>query len=147
MRLQSCRSPNCGNFGTPTWSPETKSHLDVAPVERCRVYYNEEGGGFPHVQAVVSLVCSSCPWFVLTPKVLQLCTNHLVLVLCRSMWVIEACHFFLVPSRSSSTPLYPSTVLRAWVRAPIRCCSVFFNLRFTFESLKKLGMHHMMSQP
>jgi hypothetical protein len=27
----------------------TKSHLDVAPMERCRVYYKGEGGGFPQV--------------------------------------------------------------------------------------------------
>jgi hypothetical protein len=42
-----------------------------------------EGGGFPQVRAVGSLVCSNCSWFVLAPKVLQLCTNHFVLVLCR----------------------------------------------------------------
>jgi hypothetical protein len=30
-------------------------------------------------------------WLVLAPKVLQLCTNHLVLVLCRFVWVIEVC--------------------------------------------------------
>jgi hypothetical protein len=62
-----------------------KSHLDVAPVERRRVYYKGEGGGFPQVRAVVSLVCPGCLWFVLAPKVLQLCTNHLVLVLCKSV--------------------------------------------------------------
>jgi hypothetical protein len=28
-------------------SPGTKNHLDVGPVERCRVYYKGEGGGFP----------------------------------------------------------------------------------------------------
>ncbi len=32
-----------------------------------------------------------CPWLILAPKVLQLCTNHLVLVLCRSMWVVDVC--------------------------------------------------------
>jgi hypothetical protein len=72
-------------------SRRTKNHLDVGPVERCRVYYKGEGGDFPQVRAVVSLVCSNCPWFVLTPKVLQLCTNHLVLVLCRLVWVSKAC--------------------------------------------------------
>jgi hypothetical protein len=55
-----------------------KSHLDVGPVERCRVYYKGEGGGFPQVRAVVSLACSCCPWLVLAPKVFQLRTNHLV---------------------------------------------------------------------
>ncbi len=60
-----------------------KSHLDVSPVERWSVYYKGEGGGFPQVRAVVSLVCPCCPWLVLAPKVLQLCTNHLVWVVCR----------------------------------------------------------------
>ncbi len=60
--------------------PGQNGHLDVVPVEWRRVYYKGEGGGFPQVQAVVSLVCSGCPWLILAPKVLQLCTNHLVLV-------------------------------------------------------------------
>jgi hypothetical protein len=53
----------------PLGSPRTKSHLDVAPVERHKVYYKEEGGGFPQVRAVANLVCSGCPWLVLAPKV------------------------------------------------------------------------------
>jgi hypothetical protein len=69
----------------PLGSLGTKSHLDVAPMERCRVYYKGEGGGFPQVWAVVSLVCLNCSWFVLAPKVLQLCTKHFVLVLCGSV--------------------------------------------------------------
>jgi hypothetical protein len=37
-----------GNFGTPKFgSPKTKSHLDVAPVEFCRIYYKGEGGASP----------------------------------------------------------------------------------------------------
>jgi hypothetical protein len=71
----------------PLGSPGTKSHLDVAPVERHRIYYKGEGGGFPQVRAVMSLVCSGCPWLVLAPKVVQLCINHFVLVLWRSVWV------------------------------------------------------------
>ncbi len=63
----------------------TKSHLDVGLVERHRVYYKGEGGGFPQVRVVVNLVSPNCPWLVLAPKVLQLCTNHLMLVLCRSV--------------------------------------------------------------
>jgi hypothetical protein len=118
MHPQSRKSPNCWNFETPTFgTPETKSHLNVAPMERHRVYYKGEGGGFPQVRAVVNLVCPSCSWLVLTSKVLQLCTNHFVLVLCKSVWVSEVCHFFLVPSQSSSTPLYPSIVLWARERA------------------------------
>ncbi len=63
--------------------PREKSHLDVGPVESHRVYYKGEGGGFPQVRAVVNLVCSCCPWLIPAPKVLQLCTNHFVWVVCR----------------------------------------------------------------
>ncbi len=45
--------------GLPRGSPGKNSHLDVTSVESCRVYYKREGGGFPQVRAVVSLVCSS----------------------------------------------------------------------------------------
>jgi len=41
--------------GLPLRSLEKKSHLDVASVENCRVYYKGEGGGFPQVRAVVSV--------------------------------------------------------------------------------------------
>jgi hypothetical protein len=64
-----------------------KSHLDVGPVKSHRVYYKGEGGGFSQVRAVVSLVCPCCPCLVLAPKVLQLCTNHFVWVVCRPVWV------------------------------------------------------------
>ncbi len=138
--------------GLPLGSLETKSHLDVGPMERCRVYYKGGGGGFPQVWTTVSLVCSCCPWLVLAPNVLQLCINHLALVLCRSVWVDKACQLFLVPSRSSSTPLYPSKVLQATERALTPYSYVVFYLGFTFESLKELGVrifewspcHHVM---
>jgi hypothetical protein len=78
MGLQSRGSPILGD-------------LDVASMANHKVYYKGEGGGFPQVQAVVSLVCPCCPWLVLTPKVLQLCTNHFVWVVCRPVWMSEAC--------------------------------------------------------
>jgi hypothetical protein len=86
------RVPTLVILGLPLGSPETKSHLDVGLMERHRVYYKGEGGGFPQVRAVVSLVSPNCLWLVLAPKVFQLCTNHLVLVLCRSVWVVDAYH-------------------------------------------------------
>jgi len=90
--------PTLAISGLPLGSPGTKSHLDVGPVERCIIYYKGEGVGFLQVRPMVNLVCLCCSWFVLAPKVLQLCTNHLMLVLCRSLWVSEACQLFLVPS-------------------------------------------------
>jgi hypothetical protein len=90
---QSYRAPKlresrlAGFWDSHSGVPGEKSHLDVGPVERCRVYYKGEGGGFPQVRAVVSLVCLCCPWLVLAPKVLQLCTNHFVWVVCMLVWV------------------------------------------------------------
>jgi hypothetical protein len=88
--------------------PGKKSHLDVGSVASHIVYYKGEGGGFLQVRAVVSLMCPCCPWLVLAPKVFQLRTNHFVWVVCKPVWVNEACQLFLVPSRSSNTPFYPS---------------------------------------
>jgi len=109
-------------------APGEKSHLDVGSVANHKVYYKGEGGGFPQVQVVVSLVCPCYSWLVLAPQVFQLCTNHFVWVVCRPVWVSEACQLFLVPSWSSNTPFYPS-----------KCCelgSVFrlllFSLFFTW---------------
>jgi hypothetical protein len=52
--------------------PGQKNHLDVAPVERCRVYYMGEGGGFPRVRVVVSLMSPespvACPSIKVAPK-------------------------------------------------------------------------------
>jgi hypothetical protein len=57
-----------GIFGLPLGSPGTKSHLDVALVERRRVYYKGEGGGFPQVQAMVNLVSLRLPVARLSTK-------------------------------------------------------------------------------
>jgi hypothetical protein len=44
--------------GTPTW---TKGHLGVYPVAMHKVYYKGEGGDFPQVRALMSLVCLCLP--------------------------------------------------------------------------------------
>jgi len=85
-RPKVAKVPTLEISGLPFGSPGTKS-----PMERCRGYYKGEGGGFPQVRIVMNLVCPCCPWLILAPKVFQLCTNHLMLVLCKSMWVNEAC--------------------------------------------------------
>jgi hypothetical protein len=56
--------------GLPRGSPGKNSHLDATSAASYRVYYKGEGGGFPQVRAVVSLVCPCCSWLVLAPKVL-----------------------------------------------------------------------------
>jgi hypothetical protein len=64
MGAQSHKSLNFGNFRTP--SPKTQCHLDVARVERHKIYYKGEGGGFPQVQVVENLV---------SPNLLVICPN------------------------------------------------------------------------
>jgi len=49
-------------------SPGTKSHLDVGVVERHKVYYMGEGGGFPRVRAMVNLVSPELPVTYLSTK-------------------------------------------------------------------------------
>jgi len=55
--------------GLQLGSPGKKSHLDVASVKSCRVYYMGEGGGFPRVRAVVSLACQSARGLYQHPRV------------------------------------------------------------------------------
>jgi len=49
-------------------SPETKSHSDVGAARRHIEYYMGEGGGFPRVWAVVSLVSPKLPMAYLNTK-------------------------------------------------------------------------------
>jgi len=41
--------PTLGISGLTFGSPKTKCHLDVSLMERHKVYYKGEGGGFPEV--------------------------------------------------------------------------------------------------
>jgi len=58
----------------PFGSPETKCHLDVSLVERHKIYYKGEGGGFPQVQTMVSLVNLNLP--VIRPSTKSPPTMH-----------------------------------------------------------------------
>jgi hypothetical protein len=61
MRPKIVEVPVVGISRFPFGSLRTKNHLDVAPVERRKVCYKGEGGGFPQVRAVVSLVSPKLP--------------------------------------------------------------------------------------
>jgi len=114
MGLQSCGSPNFGNSRTPTWGPWTKWHLGASCVARHRKYYKGEGGGFPQVRAMVFLWVCVCASFVHAPKVLQLCTNQLVIGLCRSMWIIDLLVTCFSPHPGALA--CPSTLEVLWAR-------------------------------
>jgi hypothetical protein len=57
MMVQSSRSPAGTISGLHFGSPGNLCHSDVASATSRREYYMGEGGGFPRVRAVVSLVC------------------------------------------------------------------------------------------
>jgi len=59
MAVQSSRSPAGTISGLRFGSPGNFCHSDVASTTSRREYYMREGGGFPRVRAVVSLVCPS----------------------------------------------------------------------------------------
>jgi hypothetical protein len=79
--------------GLPLGSLETKWHLGAGPMVRHKIYYKGEGGGFPKFGLWWVLWIRICSWLVLTSKMLQLCTNQLVVWFCASPceWVIT-CH-------------------------------------------------------
>ncbi len=47
-----------------------------------------------------------CSWFFFAPKVLQLCTNQLVVWFCKSMWIVDP--FFILHSPHLGAPTCPS---------------------------------------
>jgi hypothetical protein len=81
MGRQSCGSLDFGNFGTPG----TKSHLDVGLMKRHIIYYKVEGGGFPQVQAMVSLMNLSLPVACLSTKSVSIMHSPTSCLVCANM--------------------------------------------------------------
>jgi hypothetical protein len=103
-----------------------KWHLGVGPMVRHREYYKGEGGGFPQVRVLVSLV-SSC-LFVTRPSTKNALTN-LLFNLCRSMWVIDSLVTLPSPYPEPPTrPFYPRSVASQGV-----CPTFYPYVIFTFK--------------
>jgi hypothetical protein len=85
MALQSCGILILWISGFPLGSPGTKCHLDVGLMERHRAYYKGEGGGFPQVQVVVSLMSLSLPVVCLSTKSAPTNTYQLVVWFCAGL--------------------------------------------------------------
>jgi len=69
MSFQSPGTPTGTVLGLQLGSPGKKSHLDVVPMGCRREYYMGEGGGFPRVRAMVSLVVRSARGLSQHPRV------------------------------------------------------------------------------
>ncbi len=65
------------------------------PVANHREYYKGEGGGFPKSRSWWVLWVCVCPWFIHALKVLQVCTNQLLI------WFVQV-HMNNWPSCHSS---------------------------------------------
>jgi hypothetical protein len=61
MTPQSGGSLNWDSFETLPWESWDKKHLDASAMERCKEYYMGEGGGFPQIRAMVSLMSPKLP--------------------------------------------------------------------------------------
>jgi hypothetical protein len=72
MAVQSFGSPVGTISGLHFGSPGNLCHLDVASTASCREYYMGEGGGFPRVWAMVSLVCPSAHGLSQHPRVFRM---------------------------------------------------------------------------
>jgi len=60
--------PTMGILGLPLGNLVTKWHFGAGPVARHKEYYKGEGGGFPQVRAVMSLVSLCLPMVHLCTK-------------------------------------------------------------------------------
>jgi hypothetical protein len=69
MGSQSSGSPTGTISGLHFESPKNLCHLDVASTASYKEYYMGEGGGFPRVRAVVSLMCQSACGLSQHPRV------------------------------------------------------------------------------
>jgi len=72
MAVQSSGSPAGTLSGLHFGSPNKMCHSDVASATSHRKYYMGEGGGFPWVRAMVSLVCRSACGKSQHPRVSQM---------------------------------------------------------------------------
>jgi len=63
--------PTLGILGLPFGSPKTKNHLDVGLMEKHKVYYKGEGGGFPPSLGCVESCESELPVTRLSTKSAQ----------------------------------------------------------------------------
>jgi hypothetical protein len=122
----------------PFGNPGTKWHLGVGPMAKHKVYYKREGGGFPQVWAVVSLVSLWLLVVRLCTKVLQLRTNQLIVWFVQSMWVIELFVNLPTPIPKLQHALLPPKCYES-KNTPQLLLLPLFTFGFVVESIKELG--------
>jgi hypothetical protein len=109
--LQSCGNPNFGNFETFNLGVLGQNDIWMqAPWPSIKNTIRRKVLASPQFMLWWVLWVHVCSWLVHAPKVLQLCTNQLVIwfmQVCVNNWPI--CHSSWSPSQSSNTPFYPQS--------------------------------------
>jgi hypothetical protein len=139
MGPQSCESLKFGNFKTPTWESLDKMSFGCGPCgEAQSITIKGKVVASPNSEPWWILWVRICPWLVLAPKVLKLCTNQLVVwfVYIRvSNWCLS---FFLIPiPKLQHAPLPPKCYEPRNV--PQFLTFLLFHFRLTFEFIKGVG--------
>lgn len=106
MNLQMCMIHNLNFSRLSFWSYGQNCHFNVLSMERSKVYYREEGGGFFLSPSHVNIMN---PKATLQPKVdfIALTTYIIRFVDVTCLWGAHDCHIILVPSQNLHMPFSP----------------------------------------
>lgn len=113
MNLQMCKIHNLNFSRLSFWSYGQNNHFNVISMERSKMYYREEGGGFFLSPSHVNIMN---PKENSQPKVGFICTNHLHSLVCacdlfvRCPWLSH--HPSPIP-KSPHVPFLPPQVHKA----------------------------------
>jgi len=143
MGPQSHGNPNFGNFDSHMRVPKQNAMWMWASWRGTKYIIKGKVVASPKFGPWWVLWVRVCLWFLLAPKVFQLCLNHLVFGFVQvhvSSWCLS---LFLVPSRNSSMPLYPPQNATSQGACPIPCIFVVFTSDLYLSLSRNLGAHHM----
>jgi hypothetical protein len=140
MGLQSCGSPNFGNFKTRTWESRDKLTFECWPRDQAQKVLQGGRWWFP-----TSLGCGeSCEYvfahgLYLHQKCFNYALTNMLFGMCMSVWIIEL--LITCPSPHFRALAHPSTPEMLWVRELALTPSPFivFTFRLHVESIKELG--------
>ncbi len=136
------KSPNFGNFETPTWESWDKVTFGCWSRGRPKKYYKGEGGGFPKSRSWWVLWVRVCPWFIRAPKVLHYALTNLLFGFYKSLWISDL--LVTHPSPYLGAPTRPSTleVMRVRECTPTLHSFDVLTLDSHLSLLRSLGVHH-----
>jgi hypothetical protein len=146
MGFQSRRSPNVGNFGTPSWEFWDKMTFGCLSHGHAQIILQwgrwwlppspGHGESCESMFAHGSFVHQKCPSSILT---------NLLFGLCMSMWVIDLLVTLPGPYLEVLAHIYTLEMLQAKEHTPTPHSSVLFTFDSHLNPLRSLGVRHMAS--